>query len=473
MDNLVEKILCVEVLEKISRMRRYLFFTNSSARSEGKEVINLFAKALDATQKNLENLIKYLKFSGSLNPYEKASVSRRISNVFFTIIKMHEQLQLIYGEWVRPETHTFIKEVNEFFPKNRRNNKINIVLTNDYMFFEGNLTWLFTDILSENHITPNLVKENPTVFLPKIDFDNPLNWTILVHECGHTDLKGIEKLLNNTDVIPENLPPKNKKILSNWVEEIYADLIATKILGPAYLASFSSFVLLLSGIEGNERYSSTHPSNVLRINLIYEYLDSRNIVLPINKSFLNSSDLGSYYYYMLENYNETSRKYLFPDISQEYPSLDTTALLDLISDEVDDLIDLSVSLSSEDFKRITSLKDRLSNGIPIASFHDIELITEVKENYAEGFDSDNELEHFNEVKQSLQETRTKLWEIINTGWINKVETILPEAIKLFFEDEDRDFNEKMQEFNNKLEKNDMLLLKSIESSEIFKIMEEQ
>ena len=472
MENQIEKILCVEVLEKISRMRRYLFSHYSSSKTEGKEVVNLFSRALEATQANLESLIKYLKVSGALSPVEKASVSRRISDTFFTIINLHEQLQLLYGEWVRPETHTFIKEVMDFFPTERKKEKINIVLTNDYMFFESNLTWLFSDILNNKNISSQIVEENPTLFLPKIDYDNPLNWTILAHECGHTDLKGIEKLLANPKLIPSGIVGNDKTILENWVEEIYCDLIATKVLGPAYLASFSTFVLLLSGIKGNERSSETHPSNVLRINLIQEYLESKNIKIPLATSYLGNSDLSSYYYCMLENYNETSRKFLNPNSYQASPTVDTTLILDTISEEVDEIVKLDITLSTEDFKRIDSLKKRLAKGITIASFQDVEKLTGAREKFKLGSGQEINLNELNEAKDALQEKRAKLWEIINTGWINKVEIILPNAIRLFFENEDNPFDEKMEIFGNELEKNDSILLKSIESSEIFKIMEE-
>ena len=472
MENHIEKILCIEVLEKISRMRRYIFSHNSSPKTEGKEIVSLFSRALDATQANLESLIKYLINSGILNPYEKATVSRRISNAFFTIIKLHEQLQLIYGEWVRPETHTFINEVIEFFPSARKNKKINIILTNDYMFFESNLSWLFSAILNNKNISSNIAEENPTVFLPKIDYDNPLNWTILAHECGHTDLTGIDKLLTNPNLIPSKVTAKDKIVLENWIEEIYCDLIATKVLGPAYLASFSTFVLLLSGIEGNETSSDTHPSNVLRINLIQEYLDSKNIKIPLTTSYLGNSDLSSYYYFMLENYNETSRKFLNPSTSLSSPSIDMTLLLDTISEEVDDLIDLNFTLSTDDFKRINSLKNRLSKGIPIASYHDIEKLEVVQEKYVNEPKNNIGLKELNEAKEALQETRTKLWEIINTGWINKIENIIPTTIELFFNNSKISFGDKMKIFGNNLETNDIILLKSIESSEIFKIMEE-
>ena len=218
--------------------------------------------ALEATQKNLETVIVYLKKTQSLNYPEKASVLRRISNAFLTIVNLHDQLQLVYGSWVRPETHTFISEVLDFFPPERTPKKVNIVLTNEYNFLEGNLTWLFADILTNNNISIQLKEENPTVFLPKIDYDNPLNWAILAHECGHTDTKGIENLLNNPQIILNGISEQNKIILQSWVEEIYCDLIASRVLGPAYLASFCTYALLVSGIDGNEKIIKAIPQTL-------------------------------------------------------------------------------------------------------------------------------------------------------------------------------------------------------------------
>jgi hypothetical protein len=50
MENYIEKILCIEVLEKICRIKRYLFSHYSSSKTEGKEVVGLFLNALEATQ---------------------------------------------------------------------------------------------------------------------------------------------------------------------------------------------------------------------------------------------------------------------------------------------------------------------------------------------------------------------------------------------------------------------------------------
>lgn len=470
MENYIEKILCIEVLEKISRLKRYLQSYYSSSKTEGKEVVGLFMSALEATQKNLETVIVYLKKTQSLNYPEKASVLRRISNAFLTIVNLHDQLQLVYGSWVRPETHTFISEVLDFFPPERTPKKVNIVLTNEYNFLEGNLTWLFADILTNNNISIQLKEENPTVFLPKIDYDNPLNWAILAHECGHTDTKGIENLLNNPQIILNGISEQNKIILQSWVEEIYCDLIASRVLGPAYLASFCTYALLVSGIDGNEKNYKSHPANIVRISIIQEYLENMNIKVPLSEELLGCSDIGSYYYNMLEKYNEISRKFLNSYSTHNTLPFDLTELVDTISEQVDDIVKLKISLTKDDFLRIKKLKERLSNGITIASYQELDKLEKAKNIYPEKNVTLNDL---NKAKDALQETRTKLWEIINAGWLNKIECLFPKAFKLFFSGEDdSNLNKKIESYGVELENYDNVLLKSIESSEIFKIMEE-
>lgn len=470
MEHYIEKILCIEILEKITRFKRYLLSPYSSSKTEGKEVVSLFISALESTQNELFKIIDYLKRKKVLNNIEKASVLRRLSNAFITIVKLHDQLQLIYGSWVRPETHTFINEVISFFPADRKPEKINIVLTNEYNFLEGNLTWLFDDILNNQNFSTILREENPTVFLPKIDYDNPLNWAILVHECGHTDTKGVQNILANKKLVPSSLNDSNKLILQNWVEEIYCDLIASRVLGPAYLASFCTYALLISGIDGNEKNYKSHPSNIVRITIIQEYLERMNIKVPFGKEFFNCDDLGTYYYVMLEKYNEIGRKFLNAYSSQDTLPFDLTEIIDTISEEVDDLVKLKISLTNEDFNRIQILKERLSKGITIASYQELASLDDAKKSYP---DKEVSLEDLNMGKSALQETRTKLWEIINAGWINKIEYLLPKTMDLFFTNEEElTINEKIEIFDLELQKYDNVLLKSIESSEIFKIMEE-
>jgi len=250
--NYLEKLLCVEVLEKISRMQRFLRSEPAVSYRQGSEVVDIFLKALHAVLNNLRPITERLSEEAILGEWERLATMRRLSDIFISVERLHAQLQFIYGKWVRPETHVFIKSVLEFIPSKRRPKKINVILSNIYSFLETDLSSYIEDVLIVTDIQMNPQNQTPSIFLPKIERDNPLNWAILVHECGHVDSQGISDLLQRPEIIPPQADSLTTEILRRWVEEIYCDLFATKILGPAYLASFATFALVVAGGGGSE-----------------------------------------------------------------------------------------------------------------------------------------------------------------------------------------------------------------------------
>jgi hypothetical protein len=111
----------------------------------------------------------------------------------------------------------------------------------------------------------------------------------------------------------------------------------------------------------------------------------------------------------------------------------------------------------------------LSKGILIGSYQNPQLTKSVKENFLKGRIDSQEL---NEAKNAAQESRVLLWEIVNAGWLYKIENIYPRAFALFFESDAPPLEEKMKSWGEELEGIDRLLLRSIESSEIQRLMEE-
>ncbi len=66
-----------------------------------------------------------------------------------------------------------------------------------------------------------------------------------------------------------------------------------------------------------------------------------------------------------------------------------------------------------------------------------------------------------------------IWEIVNAGWLHKIEDIYPQAFSLFFGSDNTPIEEKIAGWGEELEGIDRLLLKSIEASEIQGFMEEE
>jgi len=470
MVNLVEKVLCIEVLEKISRMQRFLRLEPNATYRQGTEVVSIFMAALNGILDNLKPILGRLCEDLELDEWESLAMVRRLSDIINSVDELHWQLQFIHGTWLRPETDVFIKSVLAFIPRARRPEKVSVILSNSYSFEESDLSSYFEYVLRTTNVRVAFQKETPTVFLPKIERDNPLNWAILVHECGHADYEGIEKLFQGQQIIPDQVDAPTKSILRRWAEEIYCDIFATQILGPAYLASFATFALVSAGAGGAEIATETHPADIVRICIIREVLEKNNLKLALAGPWLDCDDVASFFYNVLEERTKLDRNYVRSVVPQPRLPFILQDFVDIICEQNDELISLSRQLTLRDFSRIDHLaRQRLSRGIPIGAYQNPELVErEMKNSLEVSF----EAQKFNEVKEAVQESRTLLWEIVNAGWVYKIENLYPAAFELFFYPSDVPLQERLTSWGEELEKIDRLLLKSIESSEIQRLMEE-
>lgn len=470
MVNLVEKVLCVEILEKISRMQRFLRLQPEMASRQGTEVVGIFVTALDGVLANLKAVLERLSEAKTLDKWERLAVIRRLSDTFDSLSDLHTQLQFIYGAWVRPETNVFIKDILEFIPGERRPETVSVIPSNDYSFLETDLSFYLQSVLHSANIKVAFQEKTPTVFLPKIERDNPLNWAILVHECGHTDYEGIEKIFEGDRLIPNGIDTSAKNMLRKWAEEIYCDIFATEILGPAYLASFATFALMSAGAGGAEIATMTHPADIVRICIIRDILEKKGIKVRLTKGWSGYDDVTSFFYNLLEECANVYRKHLSAMVPQPPLPLKLQDFVDTICEQIDELITLSRQITPRDFSRVEHLvSNRLSRGMPIGSYPNPKQVKIA----IKGLQKDSlTTSNFNKLKKASQESRTLIWEIVNAGWLHKIKSIYPNAFEIFFRSGDADIQTKMLDWGKQLEGIDRLLLKSVESSEIQRLLEE-
>ncbi len=468
MVNYLEKLFCVEVLEKISRMRRFLLSESDISSYQGNEVIIVFLSALDGIVISLQPVISRLSNDKALGKWEQIAAIRRLSDIFRSVDRLHLSLQFIHGTWVRPETYIFIKNVLEFIPKERKPEKVNVILSNLYTFLETDLSYYIEEILKPSDIRVDLNNASPSIFLPKIERDNPLNWSILVHECGHIDSTDLSSLPELREIFQTDPDTASGEILRNWAEEIYCDLFAAKILGPAYLSSFVTFSLVVAAAGGSELPTETHPPDIVRINIIQEILKQSDLVVHLKEKRIGSDDLATLFFNILEERTKIDERYFNQSLQQAFPQLVLGEFVDIICDEVDKIISLSQNLTIKDFSRIPYLADRLAKGILIGSYQNPEVIECAKKKYLEGKLNRSQLE---DGKKAINESRVLLWEIVNAGWVHKVEDLYPKAFDLFFSFKDRSLEGRLLEWGDEIESIDRLLLKSIEASEIHRLME--
>lgn len=258
--------------------------------------------------------------------------------------------------------------------------------------------------------------------------------------------------------------------MRRWAEEIYCDLFAAEALGPAYLASFSTFALTQAGAGGAEEASKTHPADIVRICAIHDVLQKRGLILPLAEPWSQYQDVSGFFFNMVEERTKLDRKYTRSGAPSPQVHLVLEDFVDVICEEIDQLDSLKRPLTSADLSRIGRLVDRLSKGIPIASHHDPGLIEKAKLGVKR---KDLGSQEIGDLKKAVEEPRTLLWEIVNAGWVYKIQNVYPKAFNLFFESNEAPLQEKIVGWGHELEVTDKLLLKSIESSEIQRLMEER
>jgi len=490
MNNLMEKLLFVEVMEKAIRLELFLENAVLQADEPDIRVINVFKNTL---KKIIENLYLYVEIIkgqyGEPSNEEYISFTKEILNSFNVLEgKLHFNLCYLKSIWTFPETYTFVKNLLKV---TKIKKDISIVLSDKYMFEETNLVEYLNNNPSfqsrEISEEENMDNEVITLFLPKIESGNPLNWSILVHEIGHALKKPLEKIFKETQIGKKVVKFEGRKMLDNWTEEFCCDLISLKILGPAYLASFITFIILLGSQGGLEKIHFTHPDPRFRINIMTELLEINHI----NKLNFKKGDF-------FEEYNNVANlfdrffeyralfegKYILTDedIIQEEPfPLPLQDLRDIIGKKITRLMP-NITYYNPDEEKIFYLVNKIKEGIPISSYRP-NFNKEKTENILASIDKNIKSQDIslnkkisqkiNKIYNTMAEEPCSCAEIINSGWLYKCNYIYPKIINTFFLDNKlttlKDFFDKKEKYKEEIIKLDKILMKSIEVAHIHEI----
>lgn len=456
--NFLVKYLILELFEKLHRLKKYINTCEKFDRKNNSDkIIRLFNHSIEIIGKEVDNLCKYV--DSDLLDAEKFAIILKISQNTSAIVKIHEELGNLHSSWILPEIKTFTNEV--IGDVDLKRNKINIILSDNYSFLERNLGKKFEASLQQvysNYYLQDSITDNHSFILPKIEFSNPLNWTIIVHEAGHLQREIIEKLKENEDIMPDNIQSLNRKIIKNWAEEIFCDVYAASILGPAYFLSFITFALLNTMDYGMSSHSEMHPSIVLRASIIINYLENNELLF---KREWGQIDYASIFSQSL--FNQIS---VFND-EPKSPIEGLTKFNSKLRKAVKALDLTTFSIHKQDCERISLLVDNLKKGIPVGSVCD-----DNTKQWQTAINSNNcDKTMIDDIKSKISERSCKVWEILNAGWIFKLENTCAIGEKIFFKDDERPIVEKINDYGKAIDFLDDRLLSSINSSQIIKIIE--
>lgn len=494
-DAVADRLSFVELVERLARLRRYLRQEEELGERPHRDVIRVFLGGVEGLLRSLDPYADLLASRQPLDAYERMSFARRVTTLFSLFVELHAQLSHLRGTWARPESQLFIENVRHLLAAGRLPEGIPVVLHNEYSFEQDDLASGLKSLFLGNGVSLQLPLERPTVFLPKAEHENPLYWANLAHECGHIDRTGIEQLISDPTLFPAQATELERATLKRWAEELYCDLFALKVLGPAYLVAFLAFTLLESDLFAGEYGSSTHPPDIVRICMMQRVLENRGLHIPLQGELADFRDIARLYYFACESRSRTLRRqyqkqgesgFLSACVPpQHYAEMSgpiLTQCVDNIIDRIDQAVQNEHELKSEDFARIERLAGRLADGILIGSYPDeiavakclaeIWTNSEPPEAGSANYQGDVKpsKEAFERLKGVIQEVRTTPWEIINAGWLHKIQVIHSEAFGVFFAG-DGSLLKKIDQFDDRLRASDDVLLKSIEVAQIHKAFE--
>jgi len=479
-DKLLERILAVETLEKIFRINLFLSKASINAAEPDLKVITIYQSATKELLKYMEIvLVKLHDKYGVLDMHERFSCMRRISDVFTLLDDLHLQLRFIHGEWTAPETYTFVKDLFKSIIKKKE--YVSIVLSDSYMFEEVDLSRYLEYKLNYYNIPATFEEIRPTLFLPKIEYSNPLNWSILVHEMGHCITQPLEDIFKDIEERNIHTTVEGIKMLKSWTEEVWCDLVASKLLGPSYIASYITFSLLLASSGNIEKSSSTHPAHRFRISIMKTFLEKTGMNLQLQSDITEINNITEFFDNLFEERCSFAREQenlqLLP--RSQFP-IDYQKFRDFLIEKIDTLTHKDIPYLELNNEKIRTLTKRLSEGILIGSCREnqtnkdllkkVEELDKIMKSYKNTQrKDDNSL--FNQLVEGVKEKPNHIGEIINTGWKYKCEQFYPLMMQLLFI-EDNDINYCYEIFQTEITSLDDKLKKSIEISYIHNLFSE-
>ncbi len=237
---LLRELILAETIEKIIRMEAFLDDVLSQASEDDINIIKLYQNVNTSIKNQLIDTAKIFKqfHEKDINNLVLEGCLDLCINSFDRVKILHAILGYLPNMQAKEETYILIKSLLKEIPPLEPKLEPSIVLSDVYNYETINISQSLT-----KWGIPRVDEDRVILELPKIEKENPLMWTILIHEIGHIlddkYLKITEETFNDIHFTGNQL-----EILKKWIKEIVADLISLRIIGPAYMMSFMFFNLL-------------------------------------------------------------------------------------------------------------------------------------------------------------------------------------------------------------------------------------
>ncbi len=393
---------------------------------------------------------------------------------------MHRELPLLRAVPAPvPEIYTVIES---FFPPSHYHKySPTAVYANHYNFLELNAVEYLREAGLQGPATPDRI----VVGLPYADYANPLMWCALAHEMGHA----FEKNKSIVAAVLPELGVTELPVLESWAKELVADQVGLRLLGPAY---YNAFVALLFTVDPTRFVpSESHPQPHARFNLIHNYLTSKAIDSDSATGYRGIfTDLVTEFE-VREHPGEYSGSFTCSSCHREWPvtipapHVDLAELWTGIAARVaaDPDFQAMTEYTPVSAKAAQSLSGLLERGQPIPAFRsapDAETLRAVEKILSDPTKlATITTEESYALLARIQETPAGISEILNAAWDHRHRRAVPIFMDIFGADRNRgkefafapqQWVDKWMRFRDHLNRLDYRLQKSIESSELHRML---
>ena len=421
---------------------------------------------------NLEEparLLGHASTGGSpLKPSVFAAVLNEIHTTFVRFEIVHHFLKFLPHPEPRREIHTLLREIQEGIPDSTAPKaQASVIMFEMFNYGEIDLHAALEKELFRLNVGASVPgSEAIVIILPFAQASNPLMWPIASHEIGHF-IEEINELGKHVmaEVQGCDLSDVADSRELDWVQEYISDLVAARVLGPAYLFSIVSF-MVVHGLLGELQKSHPSPlsrfrvvANELELHCLKESMTCFNGMVDECKSFFE----GKF----------TFNKVNLGDVEEGPSSIAGSSIDDVIAIINKGLDGLGVKrMSSADLENAEQLSEELDNGHPIAALR------------LDGDSCDARLKKFEDISASddllgeqkkaefvaardyvIQEP-SKTVEIINAGYAHRYRCVMPEMKQALKGKSPIQF---YSEYKERAKRLDKLLIKSISTTEIHKL----
>lgn len=407
-----------ELLYRSEKIRRYLEQVGPGESAEFVQLSRTINSALNQFQATAAAAVRQTRISAIDAADHKILLDALevFSRAFSTI---HEYFAYFPPLPVRPEAiHTLKSAFGDEF----RRHEPSVLLTNSFNAFEFDFVRHLTSSLASLQVFSAPPDRNIVLQLPTVDVSAPLAWPLLAHEVGHAI--DLDQQISNR--IAARIGPGAdagvRALIQDMCEELTADLIAAKAIGPAAPLALLSFVYCLLPQEAVEwdpsprlqgRNERVYPTTRWRARVAYEYLATKTGELASLKSEVE--DFEAAWRFRAEVSLGVHRATAAAENEQEvYERLITTLASEIVK-EIEDLPLQDFSLQNVSLTRHAS---RLERNLPVpAQGNSRALLTRDVRQYRQRKKSSRE--QFDSLVHRFEEKPTTVAAILLSGYVHR------------------------------------------------------